>query len=657
MSNRQIQLLAHFRIFLLVFVIASSTLFPTSVLAATTYDIIIHNVLAEPRTGEAAYDVSVFLSVLDENGNPVNDLDIEDFSITEGSKTVEIDSLDLVRDEPNHIILVMDASGSMAGENMNAAREAASGFVQALERGDRVSVLSFTREIRSEIGFTDNREDARRAIDKIQAVPNSDTCLYDAVYEALQKLAIEPEGRRAVVVLTDGVDETFGGKSCSIHTIDDVTDLAVTGRTRAPIYTIGLTNRSDERNLERISALSGGRYRLSATRDDLEDTFDALTEQFRNEYVLCYTSTSPVGTYQLLAEVNHRDSSDQDTHEFDLPDLTADVFFNAPASGVELNGPFTVEAGATALNQIKEVIFRINDTDVGTANSAPFRLEYDFSLLSPGEYTLTVIARGFNDQELAQESIPVSVIAAGAPTNEAQEAEQQVEEPLTATPLPTATPQPSGLNLSSETLLLVGVGVLVLLGLIVAVAVFLIVSARRHKQNAVEQPQVQPADDRTVNFAPAHTPAAPQKAHHPSGQLAVLRVLASEDPMMVGQMINITKACITIGRGADNDVVLSGDKAVSRQHAMIEMTGTEFFLSEFITQEANGSVKRPTYGTFVNEQKVGAIPVQLKSGDEIQLGTRLKLHFDRLDNAFKPRSGGDKTLEDLGRDDDKTMIM
>lgn len=624
---------------------------PLLVLAQSSYDLVIHNILAVPLQGQAAFDVSVFFSVLDEDGNPVNDLDTDDFSAMEDSKSVEIVSLDLVRDQPNHVVLVIDASGSMVGDNMTSAKDAAGEFVQALERDDRVAVISFTRETITEINFTENREDARNAIDGIEAVRNSDTCLYDAVYDAVQMLAPQPQGRRAVIVLTDGVDETLNGGNCSVHTLDDVTDLAITGGTRTPIYTIGLTDRSDERNLERMSVLTGGRYRLAPDRSYLEDRFDALTDQFRNEYVLHYTSTSAPGTYQLLLEVDHRDRRDQDTRNFVLPDLAVDVFINSPAEGAALSGISTIEASATGQNQVRDVVFYINDSEVGAANTAPYQLAYDFDLLSPGDYTIRVVARDFNNNELASSSIAVSVVASQ------EAAAQATEVKPTDIPLPTAAPASSGLDMPRNTLLLIGLGVLALLAVVVAVAIIFVIISRRKKQEEEESfiPS-QPADDRTVDVFPRHEPMRRLGGQPAAGPLAVLRVLASEDSMMVGKVINLTRQCTTIGRGADNDIVLPSDKAVSRQHVMIELTGTEFFLSEFVTQDPGGAVKRPTYGTFVNDQKVGTLPVQLKSGDEVQLGTRFKFQFEKLESAIKSTHDSERTLDNLD-DEDKTLIM
>jgi len=612
---------------------------------------VIHNITTTPIQGQAAYDVGVYFSILNEDGNPVNDLESDDFSVIEDNNTVEINSLDLVRDEPNHVVLVIDASGSMVGDNMDAAIDATAGFVQALERDDRVAVVSFTRESVTEINFTDNREDARNAIENIQAIRNSDTCLYDAVYDAVQMLAPETAGRHAVIVLTDGVDETWNGGTCSVHTIDDVTGLANLSGTRTPIYTIGLTDRSDERNLERMSVLTGGRYRLASDRNFLEDAFDALTDQFRNEYVLHYTSTSTAGSYLLLLEVEHRDRRDQDSKGFVLPKLPVNVYINTPAEGAELDGKITIEANATGLNQIKDVVFQINETEIGFAGTSPYRLDYDFSLLSPGDYTLTVIARDFNNNELSQQSIEFVVVSSGEPTVQTTEMEPTQEIQATATPLV------GGLGFPSSGALLIGIGVLGLLAVIVVVSIIVVVLSRRKR---VQQESTTPAtivDDRTIDAFPR--PGPPLQRFGPeqsAGPLAVLRVLSSEDPMMIGKMINLAQPCTTIGRGANNDLVLPRDKAVSRQHAMVELTGSEFFLSELVTQDPSGAVKRPTYGTYVNGQKVGTLPVQLKTGDEIQLGTRFKMTFEKLQSANRNGNRSDRTFEDLD-DQDKTMIM
>jgi VWFA-related protein len=640
--------------FLIVFTCVLILLgFPVIALAATSYNLVIHHIHAVPREGAAAYDVKVYLSVLDEVGIPVKDLEIEDFKITEGSKTVEIESLDIVKDDPIRIVLLVDASGSMSGGNMTQAKEAAKEFIHDTERGDEIAVVSFDKLATTHIDFTDDRDDAENAVDKITALQNSDTCLYDAVYESVEMLATQPAGRRAVVVLTDGVDETISGNACSIRTIDDVLDLATSGSTRAPIYTIGLTDRSDERNLERLSTLTGGRYRYSPTRDELEETFEDLTDQLRSEYVLGYISTSSAGEHTILVEVDHRDTRDQDTRDFVLPELAVSIFISMPTEGAELGGTTTIEAITTGQENITEVVFRIDDTEVGSVNTSPYRLEYDFSLLQPGEYSITVIARDSDEEDIAQSSVSVTAVASEEDAVVVEE-EDGVEPTEDMSIFDTLTPEAvdEGDDLLSNDLLLIGAGAFVLLVAAIVIIVIIISFLRRSKKKKEEYvvdpyQQVQYDDDKTMDGFGA-PPVISGLGQPVAGQLhGTLRVRASEDPSMINQLINITKPRTTIGRGANNDIVLPRDKAVSRNHALIELVGSELFLTEFITQGPQGATRKPTYGTYVNGNRLANVPIQLKNGDEIRLGTQFIAQFEKIPSAQPGMD--DKTMDGLGR--------
>ncbi|MCJ7624034.1 MAG: VWA domain-containing protein, partial [Anaerolineaceae bacterium] len=475
--------------------------FPVIAFASTTYNLVIHYIKADAHEGESVYNVRIYLSVLDEGGVPVKDLNIDDFIIKEGTTTVDIETVETVRDDPNRIVLLIDASGSMVGGNIEAVKDAAKEFIHDTETGDEVAVMSFNRLTTTHVDFTDNRDDAMSAVDDIEAVRSSDTCLYDAIYDAIEMLATQPAGRRAVVVLTDGVDETINFNSCSVRSIDNVIDLATSTGTRTPVYTIGLTSSSDERNLERISALTGGRYRQAPSRDQVEDTFDDLTDQLRSEYVISYISTSSPGTYTLLAEVDHRDTRDQDTRDFVLPELTDSFFINTPSDGAELSSKATIEVIATGLEDIEEVIFRIEGTDVGSANISPYRLDYDFSLLQPGEYSITVIARDSGGGDITESSISITVIA----SEEAMVVEEEVESTDELSIFDTLTPEASDEDLFSDNMLLIVAGGVVLLVLAVVIIMVIISFLRRGKGKKEEEfvvdpyKQVEYDDDKTID--------------------------------------------------------------------------------------------------------------------------------------------------------------
>ena len=134
-----------------------------------------------------------------------------------------------------------------------------------------------------------------------------------------------------------------------------------------------------------------------------------------------------------------------------------------------------------------------------------------------------------------------------------------------------------------------------------------------------------------------------------------LTVVASDDASMIGQHFEITKGRTTLGRKADNDIIFPKDSPVSRHHALIEERNGGLFLNEVMDMdEKTGQPKRPTYGTFMDENEVGGRSVLLHDGVEIRLGKRVRLKFE-LGEKF--RLGEEKTFDgfDSSGDTDATQ--
>src|SRR6185369_4096846 len=105
--------------------------------------------------------------------------------------------------EPFHVVLLIDTSASTTSEKMRQVQEAAVTFINNLQDGDRVKVVSFDDDVRELCDFTGDRAVLASAIRATR--PGKGTRLYDAfdlAYRSLRRV----KGRKAVVMLTDGVD-------------------------------------------------------------------------------------------------------------------------------------------------------------------------------------------------------------------------------------------------------------------------------------------------------------------------------------------------------------------------------------------------------------------------------------------------------------------
>jgi|SRR5215472_3729619 len=145
--------------------------------------------------------VTVPVVASDKNGNYIPDLKKEDFTISEDGVNQEIAFFAAVK-EPFNVVLMLDMSAS-TGDEHRQIQKAARDFVDQLEPADSVKVISFDDEVRDLCEFTNDRTALKKVIDQTQ--PGQGTKLYDAVHAALAALA-RLEGRKAIVLFTDGVD-------------------------------------------------------------------------------------------------------------------------------------------------------------------------------------------------------------------------------------------------------------------------------------------------------------------------------------------------------------------------------------------------------------------------------------------------------------------
>lgn len=194
------------------------------------------------------------------------------------------------------IVLLIDTSGSMLGTPLDKAKEATRQFVDKLDAADQVAIysLNLTTTLHTD-GFITDRGALKNLLGSSEiAVPSADgwTCLYDAMYSAIQLAANQPSGRKALVVLSDGEDvKDRNGTQCSKHTVGEVIEDAQDKN--VPLYAIGL-GKADLPTLQRLTSATRGEtviYTCSGRcRADLGDISTLLKEQ----YVLSVIS-DPVG--------------------------------------------------------------------------------------------------------------------------------------------------------------------------------------------------------------------------------------------------------------------------------------------------------------------------------------------------------------------------
>jgi VWFA-related protein len=228
---------------------------------------------------------SIEFTITDET-HQFRDVAIEDLEVEEDGVAQTLETFEEAV-TPVSIILALDASGSMK-PSVETARTAAASFVDALRPEDQLSVLLFADAARVAHGLGTDRNATHAAIAEYRAAGG--TALYDAVGDSLDVLK-RVEGRRVIVVVTDGRDENNPGTAPgSARTFDQV--LLAARDVGAVVFGIGLGPKVDRTVLERLAAASGGEALFPQDAGHLEAEYQRVLQNLRRRWIVSYTSTN-----------------------------------------------------------------------------------------------------------------------------------------------------------------------------------------------------------------------------------------------------------------------------------------------------------------------------------------------------------------------------
>lgn len=588
----------------------------------STGNLVINAIAGQQITGQNAYTTKALVSVVDDDGNPVPNLSLGDFTAAEDSLPVELADVSAVT-SPINLILAIDVSQSMSGGGkLGAVVEAATRFVDSLKAEDQVALISFSGEIQRKAELTSNHQLVADQLGQLQPEPGG-TCLYDAAREAVE-LASAVAGRRAILLLTDGRDEVQQADTvspCSTAIFEDVANLA-TDTIRVPIYTVTVGTDADTQSMARLAQQTGGLSAQIANSVEIGPYFELLAQQLSSQYELSYRSVAAPGPHTLYIAATVEGVKLDNTRSFVLPDLAAVPIIIAPANGATLNGTATVKADVKGSGDVNRLALLVDGEEVTSDSTTPFEFEWDSSEALGKTVRLEVVIFDSANTELARsEAVTVSIEAP-------------------ASPVPTqviVVTQPSQQLSSSPPIF-----DLVWWALILAVAGGLIFFSWRWWQGR-------------------------QQANYvvwtgTSGEPFASLILEQSDTLDAGRRFDLRKPVTTLGRSANNDIILP-DKPVSRTHAELRETGGKLTLVE-VKSEQDGKLQAPRYGTFVNDAPVPVAGKPLKHGDRIRLGSRTTLRLERLEVArndltFDSLSANDHTFDQLTppKDPDATREM
>jgi VWFA-related protein len=315
-----------------------------------------------------AREVLLPVTVRDKKGALVTNLTAADFTLTEDGRPETIKSFSTQSNLPFLLGLEVDTSRSVEGA-MDNERKAASKFVDLMlpadpkdaKQGDEAFLIHFDHEVELLEDFTNSRAKLDKELDEMgptsaehndpqgpetgdndgqsHGMHGGGTQLYDAIYLASDELMKSKDGRKALIVFSDGVDR--GSK----ETLNEALDAA--DHANLSVYTIyfkgemerdqsgfpgghhggmggggypgggggwpgggGGGRRGSEvpgvdglKIMEQIATRTGGRYFEAKKKDNLDDIYNQIAEELRGQYLMTYTPDQPDndGGYHKIA--------------------------------------------------------------------------------------------------------------------------------------------------------------------------------------------------------------------------------------------------------------------------------------------------------------------------------------------------------------------
>jgi len=256
------------------------------------------------------------VTITNNAGFIIGHLDEDNFFVHEdGVRELPIQVIELSsQDIGINVVLTLDRSGSMQGQPIEDAKNAASIFVDLMQSRDQSAVVSFANYPRTDYPFSADKDSLKAAISTLQA--EGKTAMFDACMHSADLLR-GVITNRTIILLTDGAD------NISQYTYEEVLLELIPLEVQVFTIGLGLNHNSPEENiLIDLADQTGGGYYYSPTSSDLEEIYRAISLLLHHRYEISYTTHNPARDSTLRhvrIDVEVLNSSRCDTASYRAP--------------------------------------------------------------------------------------------------------------------------------------------------------------------------------------------------------------------------------------------------------------------------------------------------------------------------------------------------
>lgn len=261
--------------------------------------------------------VPVSLVVRDKRGHLVTTLSQADFQVFDNGAPARIVNFDVAKQTPVSVAVLLDTSGSMRmGPRLPLAGDALARLLGELHDGrDEVGLFTFDDTLRENQAFTIHP--AALGVGTSGIMPFGTTSLYDAIAVTARELGERPASRRAIVVLTDGLDTSSALAPSQVSAIASAIDVpvfvieTVTATDRAQYVARTTRSSGGISELEALAEWTGGQLLFATSPEEALATARQILDDLRHTYVLAIESAPSAEWRRIDVRLKNRSLSVQ----------------------------------------------------------------------------------------------------------------------------------------------------------------------------------------------------------------------------------------------------------------------------------------------------------------------------------------------------------
>lgn len=302
--------------------------------------------------------IKLYADITDESGKVPTNLEQVFFHIEEKDanaqyvKKIISKASQLDQEENLNVDMVMDVSGSMAGDPLNNVKRIMNSFIDSVQfnSGDLVELTTFSSGVSVNCEFTSDKTTLKNRVNSF--IADGLTSLYDALYLSVNRVAAK-SGAKCVIAFTDGLDNN------SKASVSDVINQAT--KYKIPIFLIG-SGTGTNSDLNRIATQTGGFYKNISSITSLQEIYDQIYRQQKQLYLVEYEDDNSQMHENRNIKLSYKSKDYAGEEEYDFqPTLLISTDSTLPQYG---EGP-----EATVVNYLKNFVVAITNKDFSKISS------------------------------------------------------------------------------------------------------------------------------------------------------------------------------------------------------------------------------------------------------------------------------------------------